>query len=89
MAPPLCADCAKRVIDLNNAIQAWAPTKSTSLSPITIIDQWTGFNDASDTIDMVHPNDSGNRKIAARWYPKLAAVARSFTISRNEERLEL
>jgi lysophospholipase L1-like esterase len=74
MTPSSCPECAQRVIDLNAAIPAWAAGKSTAASPITVVDQWTGFNTATDTGDGVHPNDSGNVKIAARWLPALTAA---------------
>ena len=48
------------------AIPGWATGKSTAASPITVVDQWSGFNDATDTIDGVHPNASGNQKMAAK-----------------------
>ncbi|KAF8646664.1 hypothetical protein AX16_007162 [Volvariella volvacea WC 439] len=72
-----CSDCNNRVIALNNAIVTWAPTKNATNSPITIVDQYTGFNAASDTIDGVHPNDSGNAKIAQKWLAPLQAAIRS------------
>ena len=81
-----CAACAQRVIDLNAAIPAWAAGLSTPQSPITVVDQWTGFDTVTDTGDGVHPNDAGNRKIAERWYPALVAASTgaptpSFTLS--------
>jgi lysophospholipase L1-like esterase len=69
-----CPDCARRVADLNAAIPAWAAGLSTAASPITVVDQWTGFTPATDTYDGVHPNDAGNTKIADRWYPALSAA---------------
>jgi lysophospholipase L1-like esterase len=74
MNPTNCADCAQRVITFNAAIPAWAAATSTAASPVTVVDQWTGFVDATDTGDGVHPNDSGNAKIAAGWYPPLTAA---------------
>jgi lysophospholipase L1-like esterase len=74
MNPTNCADCAQRVVAFNAAIPAWAAGKTTSASPITVVDQWTGFTDATDTADGVHPNDSGNTKMANRWYPALAPL---------------
>jgi lysophospholipase L1-like esterase len=41
---------------------------------LSVVDQWTGFDDATDTADGVHPIDSGNVKIANRWYPALTAA---------------
>ncbi|GEA88499.1 GDSL-type esterase/lipase family protein [Cellulomonas cellasea] len=74
VAPPTCGECAQRTVDLNAAIPAWAASLSTSTSPITVVDQWTGWNPAADTSDGVHPNDAGIVKLADRWYPALAGV---------------
>ncbi|MEU3557394.1 cellulose binding domain-containing protein [Streptomyces fragilis] len=74
MNPGTCAACAQRVVDLNARIPGWARSTSTERSPVTVVDQWTGFSTAADTYDGVHPNASGDRKIAARWYPALTAV---------------
>jgi acyl-CoA thioesterase I len=71
MTPENCTECAQRVVALNEAIPDWAASLSTEQSPITVVDQWTGFDTATDTYDGVHPNDSGIRKIADRWYPTL------------------
>ncbi|MEV5430889.1 GDSL-type esterase/lipase family protein [Streptomyces sp. NPDC052701] len=72
--PGTCAACAQRVVDLNARIPDWARATSTARSPVTVVDQWTGFSTATDTYDGVHPNASGDEKIAARWYPALAAL---------------
>ncbi|NUT54068.1 MAG: cellulose-binding protein [Saccharothrix sp.] len=71
--PMACPECT-HVVALNNAIPAWAAAKTTARSPITVVDQWTGFDTATDTGDGVHPNDAGLRKMADRWYPALAAA---------------
>jgi lysophospholipase L1-like esterase len=71
--PSGCADCPNRAIALNNAIPAWASGKTTAQSPIVVVDQWTGFNTATDTGDGVHPNDAGIQKMSDRWYPALSA----------------
>jgi lysophospholipase L1-like esterase len=74
MNPGSCPECAQRVIDLNAAIPAWAAATTTAASPVTVVDQWTGFNTATDTGDGVHPNAAGDQKIASRWYPALTAA---------------
>ncbi len=74
MNPSNCADCGQRVVAFNAAIPAWAKSQTTAASPITVVDQWTGFDDATDTADGVHPNDAGNVKIADKWYPSVAAA---------------
>jgi lysophospholipase L1-like esterase len=72
--PANCVECAQRVVDFNAAIPAWAAAKTTAQSPITVVDQWTGFNPVADTTDGAHPNDTGNVKIADRWFTPLAAA---------------
>jgi lysophospholipase L1-like esterase len=74
MNPPSCAVCAQEVVALDNALPAWAAGKTTAQSPITVVDQWTGFNSATDSVDGVHPNDVGFQKMADRWYPAVAAA---------------
>lgn len=73
MNPGNCTACGDRVIALDAAIPSWAAGKTTAQSPIVVVDQWTGFSTATDTMDGVHPGDSGNRKIADRWLPALTA----------------
>jgi lysophospholipase L1-like esterase len=74
MEPSGCPTCPQSVVALNNAIPGWAAGKTTAQSPITVVDQWTGFNAATDTNDGVHPIDSGFQKMADRWYPALTAA---------------
>jgi lysophospholipase L1-like esterase len=74
MNPSNCPDCGNRVIAFNARIPSWAAGKSTAQSPIVVVDQWTGFSTAADTGDGVHPIDSGNRKIANRWFPALTGL---------------
>ncbi|MET0134085.1 MAG: ricin-type beta-trefoil lectin domain protein [Kibdelosporangium sp.] len=75
MNPSGCGECAQRVVTLNNAIPGWAQSNSTTASPITVVDQWTGFSTSADTSDGVHPNSStGIQKIESRWYPALTAL---------------
>ncbi|MEU4252701.1 cellulose binding domain-containing protein [Amycolatopsis sp. NPDC026612] len=74
MEPSGCTGCAQGVVALDHAIPGWAAAKTTARSPITVVDQWTGFSAAADTSDGVHPIDSGFQKMADRWYPAVAAA---------------
>jgi lysophospholipase L1-like esterase len=74
MGTSQCPECGQRVVSFNNAIPGWAASKTTSQSPITVVDQWTGFNTATDTYDGVHPNAAGDQKMSDKWYPALAAA---------------
>jgi lysophospholipase L1-like esterase len=74
MEPPGCVPCSPGQTALDDAIPAWAAGKTTAQSPITVVDQRTGFNAATDTIDGVHPNDAGFQKMSDRWYPAVVAA---------------
>jgi lysophospholipase L1-like esterase len=71
MDPPGCKECGDRVVALNQAVGEWAGKKNSTESPVVVVDCWTGFDDAKDTGDGVHPNDSGNRKMADCWFGPL------------------
>ncbi|KAL2192614.1 SGNH hydrolase-type esterase domain-containing protein [Corynascus similis CBS 632.67] len=71
MRPSNCPQCYDRVVALNQAIPDWAASKSTAESPIVVVDCWTGFDPSSDTGDGVHPNNSGNEKLANAWFEPL------------------
>ncbi|HCT77419.1 MAG TPA: cellulose-binding protein [Micromonosporaceae bacterium] len=81
MNPQSCAPCGQRVVDFNAAIPGWAASKTTAQSPITVVDQWAGFSTAADTYDGVHPNSSGDQKIADRWFVPLASAISGVTPS--------
>ncbi|SCL13706.1 Cellulase/cellobiase CelA1 [Micromonospora nigra] len=74
MAPGTCPECGPRVVALNDAIDGWAAAKTTTASPVVVVDQWTGFSTATDTYDGVHPNAAGDQKMSDRWYPALVAA---------------
>jgi lysophospholipase L1-like esterase len=74
MNPSGCSTCAQGAIDFDATIPGWASSKTTAQSPIIVVDQWTGFNTATDTVDGVHPNDAGNQKISDKWYPALSGL---------------
>lgn len=74
MTPSGCSWCPTGVSALNAAIPAWAAGKSTTQSPVTVVDQFSGFDTAADTSDGVHPDDSGFQKMSDRWYPALTPL---------------
>ncbi len=63
-----------RIKALNDAIPGLVTRKHTAQSPILLVDQATGFYPASDTFDGIHPNASGENKMAARWYDVLTRI---------------
>ena len=74
MSQAACSTCPADIVEFNAAIPGWAAGLSTAQSPITVVDQWTGFDAVADTVDGVHPNTAGFQKMADRWYPKLAQL---------------
>jgi lysophospholipase L1-like esterase len=76
MKPSNCPQCGDRVVALNKAIPEWAASKNMTESPIVVVDCWTGFDPGRDTGDGVHPNSSGNEKLANCWYEPLARAIR-------------
>lgn len=74
MNPSTCAECAARTVAFNDSIPGWAAAHGTTQSPIIVVDQWTGFNTATDTNDGVHPNASGDQKMSDKWYTPLTNV---------------
>jgi lysophospholipase L1-like esterase len=71
-----CPDCAGRVVALDQLIAPWAARVSTVASPVTVVDQWAGFDVVADTKEGVHPNVAGSQKMADRWYAALAPLLR-------------
>ncbi|WFE29074.1 cellulose binding domain-containing protein [Solwaraspora sp. WMMD791] len=69
-----CATCPADTVTLNNRIVGWAAGLTTARSPVAVVDQWTGFDAATDTGDGVHPNDAGFRKMADRFAPAIARL---------------
>ena len=68
--------------DLNKAIIPWAQGLNSTASPIWVVDQYTGFSGTSDLRDGVHPNDSGDVKMANIWYP---AVVNAFALAKADK----
>lgn len=60
-------------VDLNNRIANIVSSKTTGQSPITLVDQYTGFS-TSNLWDGIHPNDTGDQQIASKWYSALQGI---------------
>jgi lysophospholipase L1-like esterase len=59
---------------LNDAIPTLVQQKNTSQSRVILIDQASGFDLARDTHDGLHPNESGEKKMAARFFNALQPI---------------
>lgn len=67
-----CTTCMGDVTAFNNALVSWAAGLNTTQSPITLVDQWTGFDVIADTFDRVHPVTSGFIKMGDRFLPAVS-----------------
>jgi lysophospholipase L1-like esterase len=74
MSPGACEGCAEGVAALNIALPGWAAHHSEADAPILVADHWTGFDAERDTRDGVHPDTTGQVKIAQSWLPPLTAL---------------
>jgi len=59
---------------LNSKIPELAKSKNSATSPVIVVNQWEGFDASADTYDGVHPNESGEEKMATRWYMALSKI---------------
>jgi lysophospholipase L1-like esterase len=64
----------QRIIDLNRQIDGIAAAKTTAQSPVIVVDQNSGFDASQDTYDGVHPNGSGEAKMAGKWLQAIVDV---------------
>lgn len=61
--------------EFNAALPVLTAGLSTADSPIHLVDQATGFDPATDTLDdRVHPNAAGRAKIIDRWFEALINI---------------
>ncbi|KAF2829347.1 SGNH hydrolase [Ophiobolus disseminans] len=78
---------SKDIAALSARIKEYAPSKSTSDSPVYFVNNFEGFNPVSDTDDGEHPSTSGNEKMASKFLPAakeaIQAVSRSSGIIRG------
>jgi lysophospholipase L1-like esterase len=77
--PSGCSTCESRVEGLNALVPAWAGSKSTSESPVYVVDIWSSLPAASFkpnstyTSDGAHPNAAGAQRMADAWAAALIA----------------
>jgi len=76
--------------ELNKEIEALGKRLDTPEQRVIVVDQATGFDWKTDTIqDMVHPNASGAEKMATKWFealkPVLAAKPKEQSVAVPEE----
>lgn len=79
MNPAGCGGCEAGVQTLNSQIPGWATGKSTTASPIHVVNVWSALPAATYTpnstytADGVHPNMAGAQRMADVWYAGITA----------------
>ncbi len=63
-----------RISKLNKAISHLAPEMGQLYSRLIVVNHHDGFNPIADTYDGVHPNKTGELKMAGKWYKALKSV---------------
>ncbi len=61
------------VENMNTVIPTVVKAMNTKDSPVILVDQFSGFDAASETYDGVHPNAAGEEKMAERWFEAIMA----------------
>ena len=74
LIPAADAGVNARIDEINAGLPALVTAKDTADSRVILVDQNTGFDPATDTYDGLHPDLSGEAKMAANWFPVLDAL---------------
>ena len=63
------------LIEFNRKLPGWASGASTSASPVRVVDLYSGYDGRADNqaSRYIHPDESGEKKIAARFYSAIAS----------------
>lgn len=56
------------LINFNKELAVFAATKNTNNSPVILVDQYSRINASTDMYDDIHPNETGEKKMAEKWY---------------------
>ncbi len=65
----------------NEQIPVLAAAKDTDASRVFVVDQHTGYDPVFDSVDGIHPNPSGEQKLANGWFPRLKFILDSLPCS--------
>jgi hypothetical protein len=66
--------CHERLPELVSRLPGLTSSKSTAESPVSLVDQHTGFDPETMTWDGQHPNEQGESLMAERWFAPLRAL---------------
>ncbi len=70
----LCGDSTDydhAIRNLNRAFADFSKKNTTKVSPVEIVDQYSGINTGTEMYDDIHPNEAGEKIRAQKWYKAL------------------
>ena len=78
---------ASGLVEFNNRLPSWASGISTSTSPVRVVDLYSGYDGRADNQAplYIHPDESGEKKIASRWYTAIASYLEKGDLPEPEE----
>ncbi len=78
---------ASGLIEFNNRLPSWASGISTSASPVRVVDLYSGYDGKADNQAprYIHPDESGEKKIANRWYAAISSYLEKGDLPETEE----
>ena len=56
------------IMNFNKQVSVLVASKNTPGSRVILVDQYSGVNTATDMYDDIHPNETGEEKMAEKWY---------------------
>ncbi len=71
LIPTRFDEANERIVELNGNLATLAPSLSTDTSPVVLVDQFTGFEPSTMTVDGLHPNTVGEERMAQIWLQAL------------------
>jgi hypothetical protein len=71
-----------QLIAFNDALPALAAEKNTTQSPVIVVDMYSNYDGFKDNqYDGIHPQTSGEKKLADRWYAALVPLLNNSTVT--------
>lgn len=56
---------------LNKALVEFCTVNNSKTSPVLVVDQYSGLDPSSEMYDDIHPNEAGEKKMAAKWFESI------------------
>lgn len=75
------------LVEFNGRLPGWASGESTSKSPVRVVDCYSGYDGRADNQAdrYIHPDESGEKKIAGRFYSAIASYLEKGEVPEESE----